>query len=70
MAQPVTPAQHGLATLVEDADLSVDVAGSSTGRRASARLAATVGSGAWFRGGIVASDSDVEHSLPDVPPGP
>ena len=70
MAQPVTSAQQRLSTLVETTGLSVGVAESLTGGELSARLAATPGSGTWFRGGIVAYSSDVKRSVLDVPPGP
>ena len=70
MAQPVTPAQKRLSALVETTGLSVGVAESLTGGELSARLGATPGSGAWFRGGIVAYSSDVKRSLLGVPPGP
>src|SRR4051794_35138508 len=70
MAQPVTPAQERLADLVDRAGITVVVAESLTGGELSARLAATPGSGSWYRGGVVAYASEVKRSVLDVPPGP
>lgn len=48
----------------------VAVAESCTGGLLSQALAAMTGSGDWFRGGLVAYQSDVKFDLLDVPPGP
>jgi nicotinamide-nucleotide amidase len=41
-----------------------------TGGLVGARLAETEGASKWFRGSLVAYDSDVKHELLGVPPGP
>jgi nicotinamide-nucleotide amidase len=70
VAQPVTEVQERLGSLAERSGLTFAVAESLTGGELSARLAATPGSGGWFRGGLVAYASDVKRSVLGVPPGP
>ncbi|MBD0323832.1 MAG: CinA family protein [Aldersonia sp.] len=55
---------------MSDTDATIGVAESLTGGQISANLAAAPGAGSWFRGGVVAYNEDVKHSLlsvPDVP---
>jgi nicotinamide-nucleotide amidase len=70
VAQPVTGDQERLGEMVERAGVTVAVAESLTGGELSARLAATPGSGEWFRGALVAYSSDVKHEVLGVPRGP
>ena len=56
--------------LLEDRDWTVGVAESLTGGLVGARLAEAPGSSAWFRGSVVAYDSEVKFDLLDVPEGP
>ena len=49
---------------------TVGVAESLTGGLVAARLAETEGASKWFRGSIVAYDSQVKHDLLEVPEGP
>jgi len=56
--------------LLKERDMTVGVAESLTGGLVGARLAETEGASAWFRGSIVAYDSQVKYDLLDVPEGP
>jgi nicotinamide-nucleotide amidase len=59
-----------VASLLSERGLSVGVAESLTGGLVGARLAETEGASEWFRGSIVAYDSQVKFDLLDVPEGP
>ncbi|MBW3537289.1 MAG: competence/damage-inducible protein A [Actinobacteria bacterium] len=56
--------------LLSDRGWTVAVAESFTGGMVASRLVDVPGSSAWFRGGVVAYDSEVKHDLLDVRPGP
>jgi len=59
-----------VATLLEERDWTVGVAESLTGGLVGARLAETEGASKWFRGSIVAYDSEVKYNVLGVPRGP
>jgi nicotinamide-nucleotide amidase len=59
-----------VADLLIERQLTVGVAESLTGGLTGARLAETEGASAWFRGSIVAYDSQVKYDLLGVPKGP
>ncbi|HEX6596526.1 MAG TPA: competence/damage-inducible protein A [Acidimicrobiales bacterium] len=59
-----------VADLLLERGLTAGVAESLTGGMVGARLAETEGASAWFRGSIVAYDSEVKYDLLDVPEGP
>jgi nicotinamide-nucleotide amidase len=59
-----------LSDLVAELGLTVGVAESLTGGALSASLARMGGSGAWFRGAIVAYSRGVKHEVLGVPEGP
>lgn len=67
-------ARSGLAErigqLAGDRGLTVGAAESLTGGMIAMALATAPASGEWFRGSVVAYDSDVKHKVLDVPPGP
>jgi nicotinamide-nucleotide amidase len=50
--------------------LSLGLAESVTGGLVASRLTNVVGASDWFRGSVVAYDSEVKHQLLDVPEGP
>jgi nicotinamide-nucleotide amidase len=50
--------------------LSLGLAESVTGGLVASRLTNVVGASEWFRGSVVAYDSEVKHQLLDVPDGP
>jgi nicotinamide-nucleotide amidase len=55
---------------LEELGLTLAVAESLTGGLVASRLVEIPGSSAWFRGGVVAYDSQVKFDLLDVPEGP
>jgi nicotinamide-nucleotide amidase len=59
-----------LARRLEELELSLAVAESLTGGLVASRLVEIPGSSTWFRGGVVAYDSEVKFDLLDVPRGP
>ena len=59
-----------VADLLVERGLTAGVAESLTGGMVGARLAETEGASSWFRGSIVAYDSEVKYDLLDVPEGP
>ena len=56
--------------LLQERGLTVAVAESLTGGLVASRIVAVPGSSAWFRGGVVAYDSQVKFDLLEVPEGP
>ncbi len=70
MARTPNAQQEHLGSILDRAGVAVAVAESLTGGELSARLASTPGSGAWFRGGLVAYASEVKRDVLDVPAGP
>ena len=59
-----------VADLLTERKLTLAVAESLTGGLVASRLAETEGASAWFRGSIVAYDSEVKFDLLGVPEGP
>jgi nicotinamide-nucleotide amidase len=55
--------------LLEERGLTLAVAESMTGGLVASRIVDVPGSSAWFRGGIVAYQSDVKYDVLDVPEG-
>lgn len=64
------PMEAVVGQLVEGRGLTLAVAESLTGGLLASRLVTVPGASAWFRGGVVAYDSQVKHDLLDVPEGP
>ena len=62
--------EHAVAALLLDAGLSLGVAESLTGGLIASRLVGVAGASQWFRGGVVAYDSDVKYDVLGVPRGP
>ncbi|MGH9276737.1 MAG: nicotinamide-nucleotide amidohydrolase family protein, partial [Acidimicrobiales bacterium] len=62
--------ERTVADLVGERGLTVGVAESLTGGLVAARLAETEGASQWFKGSIVAYDSQVKFDLLGVPEGP
>jgi nicotinamide-nucleotide amidase len=62
--------EQAVAALLVARDLSLGVAESLTGGLIASRLVDVPGASRWFRGGIVAYDSAVKHSVLGVPAGP
>jgi len=62
--------EKAVGDLLVSAGLTVGVAESLTGGLVGSRLAEVPGSSEWFRGSIVAYDSQVKFDLLDVPEGP
>jgi nicotinamide-nucleotide amidase len=62
--------EHAVGQLLLDGRLTLGVAESLTGGLVGARLAEVPGCSEWFRGAIVAYDSEVKYDLLDVPEGP
>jgi nicotinamide-nucleotide amidase len=61
--------EQAVATALEERGLSLGVAESLTGGLIASRLVDVPGASRWFRGGVVAYDSAVKHSVLAVPPG-
>jgi nicotinamide-nucleotide amidase len=64
------PMEAVVGRLLLEQGRTVAVAESLTGGLAASRMVAVAGSSAWFRGGVVAYDSQVKHDLLGVPEGP
>ena len=64
------PMEQVVGRRLHDLGLTLAVAESLTGGLVAARLVEIPGASAWFRGGIVAYDSQVKFDLLDVPVGP
>jgi nicotinamide-nucleotide amidase len=62
--------ERAVASVLTARGLSLAVAESLTGGLVAARLVDVPGASGWFRGGVVAYDSAVKHSLLGVPEGP
>ena len=62
--------EHAVAELLVERKLTLGLAESLTGGLIGARLVNVPGSSQWFRGCIVAYDSEVKRSILGVPPGP
>ena len=64
------PMEAVVGRLLVERGLTLAVAESLTGGLVAARIVAIPGASAWFRGGVVAYDSEVKHELLEVPKGP
>jgi nicotinamide-nucleotide amidase len=62
--------EEAVAALLVERGLWLGVAESLTGGLIAARLVDVAGASQWFRGGVVAYDSEVKHSVLGVPDGP
>jgi nicotinamide-nucleotide amidase len=62
--------EEAVAAVLVGRGLSLAVAESLTGGLIASRLVDVPGASRWFRGGVVAYDSAVKHSVLGVPPGP
>jgi nicotinamide-nucleotide amidase len=62
--------EAAVGALLEDAGLSLGLAESMTGGLVASRLVNVEGSSGWFRGSVVAYDSDVKFDVLDVRRGP
>jgi nicotinamide-nucleotide amidase len=62
--------EHAVAALLVERKLTLGLAESLTGGLIGARLVNVPGSSQWFRGCVVAYDSEVKRSILGVPPGP
>lgn len=62
--------ESAVGALLEDAGLTLGLAESMTGGLVASRLVNVEGSSAWFRGGVVAYDSEVKFDLLHVRRGP
>jgi nicotinamide-nucleotide amidase len=62
--------EHAVAKILVSQKRTLGLAESLTGGLISARMVNVPGSSAWFRGCIVAYDSEIKRSLLNVPPGP
>ncbi len=64
------PMEAVVGRLLVERGLTVAVAESLTGGLVASRIVAVPGSSEWFRGGVVAYDSQVKHDVLGVPEGP
>jgi nicotinamide-nucleotide amidase len=62
--------EQAVARLLVERQLTLGVAESLTGGLVASRLVDVPGASAWFRGGVVAYDSEVKFSVLGVPEGP
>jgi nicotinamide-nucleotide amidase len=62
--------ETAVGVLLEDCGLTLAVAESMTGGLVASRLVDVPGSSAWFKGAVVAYDSEIKFDLLDVTPGP
>ena len=62
--------EHAVGALLESRGLTLGVAESMTGGLVASRLVNVPGSSTWFRGGVVAYDSQVKYDVLGVPEGP
>jgi len=62
--------EQAVANLLLARNFSLGVAESLTGGLVASRLVDVPGASRWFRGGIVAYDSEVKRSVLGIPPGP
>lgn len=62
--------ESAVGALLEDAGLTLGLAESMTGGLVASRLVSVEGSSAWFRGSVVAYDSQVKFDVLHVPEGP
>jgi nicotinamide-nucleotide amidase len=62
--------EHAVGALLESRGLTLGVAESMTGGLVASRLVNVPGSSKWFRGGVVAYDSQVKFDVLGVPAGP
>ena len=62
--------EGAVGALLEDAGMTLGLAESMTGGLVASRLINVAGSSAWFRGSVVAYDSQVKFEVLDVPEGP
>ena len=62
--------EGAVGALLEDAGLTLGLAESMTGGLVASRLVNVGGSSAWFRGSVVAYDSQVKFDVLNVPEGP
>ena len=62
--------ESAVGALLEQCGLTLAVAESMTGGLVASRLVDVPGSSAWFKGGIVAYDSEIKFDLLEVPRGP
>ena len=62
--------EQAVGALLEERGLSLGAAESMTGGLVASRLVNVPGSSAWFRGGVVAYDSQVKFDVLGVPEGP
>jgi nicotinamide-nucleotide amidase len=62
--------EDAVGRLLLDAGLTLAVAESLTGGMVASRLVDVVGASTWFKGGVVAYDSQVKFDVLDVPEGP
>ena len=62
--------EQAVAAILVDRGLRLGLAESLTGGLICSRLVDVPGASRWFRGGVVAYESDVKHSVLGVPPGP
>jgi nicotinamide-nucleotide amidase len=62
--------EHTVAGRLQAAGLTLGLAESLTGGLIASRLVGVEGASGWFKGGVVAYDSDIKYELLDVPQGP
>jgi len=62
--------EHAVAALLVEQQLTLATAESLTGGLIASRLVDVIGASRWFRGGVVAYDPAVKHTVLGVPPGP